>query len=198
MPPKREDRLSSASRSDQRFPFQLDRDFLDIFGRFFDSLKLREPYQGTRSQQETLYEFTSTTIDMYVQGTQLLPPPGADGEGLAVDPVYRTQVELLKELTWCYVINNPALAGHQHGQRKAIRTLFQVFDEAAERRNWSLFPPLFREDAIGLAREGQLTPARRVRLVADTIAGMTDQQALRLYQRLTGLSQGSVLDPIVT
>ena len=35
-------------------------------------------------------------------------------------------------------------------------------------------------------------------LVADTIASMTDQQALRLYQRLTGLSQGSVLDPIVS
>jgi dGTPase len=108
------------------------------------------------------------------------------------------QVDLLKELTWCYVINNPALAGQQHGQRRAIRTLFDVFVEAAQDRKWSLFPPLFREEAKSLDERGFMTPARRARLVADTIAGMTDLQALRLYQRLIGLSQGSALDPIVT
>jgi dGTP triphosphohydrolase len=56
---------------------------------------------------------------------------------------------------------------------------------------------MVREEAIDLAKQGALTASRRIRLVADTIAGMTDQQALRLYQRVTGLSQGSVLDPIV-
>jgi len=179
-------------------PFKLDPNFYDYFDRFFDSVKLKEPYQGTRSQQEALYEFTSATINTYVQATRLLPPPGNDGEGVDIDPVFKTQIELLKELTWCYVINNPALAAHQHGQRQAIRTLFQVFDEAAERGKWSLFPPLFREEGIALAESRELSPSRRARLVADTIAAMTDQQALRMYQRLTGLSQGSVLDPIVS
>jgi dGTPase len=192
--------LDQALRRRQNSPkaFKPDADFLDIFNRFFESVKLREPYEGTRSQREALYEFTSATINVYVQETNLLPPPGANGEGLAIDPVYRTQVELLKELTWCYVINNPALAAHQHGQRLAIRTLFTIFDEAAEGRKWSLFPPLFREEGIELARQEDLSPARRARLVADTLAAMTDQQALRLYQRLSGLSQGSVLDPIVS
>jgi dGTPase len=178
-------------------PFTLDKEFLDTFGGFFDSVKLKEPYQGTRSQQEDLYEFTSATINIYVQATRLLPPPGDSGKGIHIDPTFRTQVELLKELTWCYVIHNPALAGHQHGQRRAIRTLFEVFNEAAEERRWSIFPAMVREEAVELARRGELTAIRRIRLVADTIAGMTDQQALRLYQRVTGLSQGSVLDPIV-
>jgi dGTPase len=185
-------------RQDIGKPFKFDLEFSDIFGRFFDSVKLREPYRGTRTQQEALYEFTSETINTYVQGTKLVGPPGNRGKGLEVDPVFRTQVDLLKELTWCYVINNPALAGHQHGQRRAIRTLFEVFDEATERGNWALFPPLFRDRAIELARQSQLDVSQRVRLVADSISSMTDQQALRLYQRLTGLSQGSVLDPIVT
>jgi dGTP triphosphohydrolase len=35
-------------------------------------------------------------------------------------------------------------------------------------------------------------------LVADTIASMTDTQAMRMYQRISGLSQGSVLDPILS
>jgi hypothetical protein len=34
-------------------------------------------------------------------------------------------------------------------------------------------------------------------LIADVVSAMTDQQALRLHQRLTGSAQGSVLDPIV-
>jgi dGTP triphosphohydrolase len=62
-----------------------------------------------------------------------------------------------------------------------------------------LFPPQFREEAEDvLQAQGDIPPARCARLVADTIAAMTDQQALRLYQRLTGQSPGSVLDPIVS
>src|SRR5262249_23560250 len=99
---------------------------------------------------------------------------------------------------WVYVIDNPALAGHQYGQRTVIRTLFEIFFEASKLRNLVLFPPQFREEAEEVLKsEGHMSPARCARLVSDTIASMTDQQALRLCQRLTGQAQGSVLDPIV-
>jgi dGTPase len=173
-------------------------DLKDVLDRFCESLLTKEPYTGTRSQRGQLCEFTSKTISDYVQGTKLLAPPGKNGKGLEVPDDYLTQVALLKEMTWCYVINNPALAAHQYGQRKAIRMLFEIFSDAAERRDWALFPPQFQEEANELLRqEGEIAPARRARLVADTIASLTDQQALRLYQRLTGLSRGSVLTPVV-
>jgi len=178
-------------------PFEWSIEFQDIFDQFFNSVKLREPFGGTRSQHEALYEFTSSAINTFVQGTSLQPPKGHRNDGLKIDPVYRTQIVLLKELTWCYVINNPALAALQHGQRKAIRTLFEVFNDAAATGNWSLFPPLFREQGVELAKQDDWSDARRARLVADTIAAMTDEQALRLYQRLCGHTLGSVLDPIV-
>jgi dGTP triphosphohydrolase len=74
----------------------------------------------------------------------------------------------------------------------------QIFAEAAGRRDWALFPPQFQEEANEeLRQEGEIAPARRARLVADTIASLTDQQALGLYQRWTGLSQGPVLGPLV-
>lgn len=112
---------------------------------------------------------------------------------------FLTQVALLEELTWRYVIDNPGLAGHRYGQRKIIRALFDIFSEAGRERNWALFPPEFREEAEDVPRtQGDIPPARCARLVADTISSMTDQQALRLSQRLTGQSQGSVLDPIVS
>jgi dGTP triphosphohydrolase len=112
-----------------------------------------------------------------------------------VTPEFRLQVDLLKEPTWFYVINVPSLASQQHGQRRAVRTFFAVFDEAAAQENWSLFPALYREEAIELHGRRALDPARRARLVADTIVAMTDQQPLRMYQRLSGLSQGSALAP---
>jgi dGTPase len=181
-------------------PFVQQRPELDeIFRSFCDWLPTREPYTGTRSQRGNLAEFAAKTVSDYVQGTKLLRPPGGNGKGLEIPADFRTQVALLKELTWCYVIDNPALAGHQYGQRKIIRTLFEIFSEAASERNWVLFPPQFREEAEDVLRtEGDIPPARCARLVADTIAAMTDQQALRLHQRLTGQSQGSVLDPIVS
>jgi dGTP triphosphohydrolase len=74
----------------------------------------------------------------------------------------------------------------------------EVFNEAAEKQKWALFPALYREEAIELTKQLKtIPPDRRARLVADTIAGMTDEQALRLYQRLSGHSQGPVLDPII-
>jgi dGTPase len=117
-----------------------------------------------------------------------------------VGPVFRTQVALLKELTWCYVIQNPALAALQCGQRRVIRTLFAIYTEAADRQEGPICPARFRDDALELADQhgGKLPSGERARLVADVIASLTDQQALLLFQRLTGLSSGPVLDPITT
>jgi dGTPase len=187
-------------RTDIGKPFpESHQDLKELFESFCDWLPTREPYTGTRSQRGRLAAFAGENVSFYVQSTKLLPPPGRNGKGLESPPEHLIQVALLKELTWCYVIDNPALAGHQYGQRKVIRTLFEVFLDAAEDRNWVLFPPQFREEAEDLLQaEGDIPPARCARLVADTIASLTDGQALRLYQRLAGFSQGSGLDPIVT
>jgi dGTPase len=169
-----------------------------IFTRFWEWLPW-EKYVGKRSQRGALAQFVSKTVSDYVQATRLRSSRGDDGKALDVPQEYRTQVVLLKLLTRYYVIDNPSLAGHQYGQRKVIRTLFEIYLDSAVKGAWILFPPQFREEAESVLREvGDVTPARCARLVADTIASMTDQQALRLYHRLTGLSQGSVLDPIVS
>lgn len=174
-------------------------DLKEIFDRFCEWLPTTEPYTGTRSQRGRLSEFTSKTVSDYVQGTEIQSPSAGGSKALKVDPAFLTQVALLQELTWCYVIDNPALAGHQFGQRRVIKTLYDIFFDAATHRKWVLFPPQFREEAEDVLKiAGDIPPARCARLVADTIASMTDQQALRLYHRLTGQSQGSVLDPIVS
>jgi dGTPase len=97
------------------------------------------------------------------------------------------------------VINNPALAGHQHGQRRVIRTLFRALHEASSRGDFFLFPAAFQDRAEQLGRQhpGTIPAGPCARLVADAVSSLTDQQALRLYQRLTASSPGPALDPIV-
>lgn len=171
----------------------------DVFKQFCVQLPTREQYTGTRTQRGHLAEFTAKLVSNFVQNTKLRRSPDEGGNGLERPDDHLTLVALLKELTWCYVIENPALASHQFGQRTIIRTLFKTYYEAARQRDWVLFPPQFREEAEEvLEAQGDISPPRCARLVADTISSMSDQQALRMYQRLTGSSQGSVLDPIVT
>ncbi len=193
--------LARAERRGDQIP--QDREFNKYFDGLFDSLRIREPYEGTREQQAILYHFVSWNINKFVTQTVLKPPPGNGGEGLETPPDVRREVDLLKELTRTYVIENPALAAHQRGQRQAVRTLFEAFNEAViDDKYRSLFPPFYRERAErlfeGHRAGGEVPPTERVRLVADTIASLTDRQALILYQQFTGVSHTSMLDPVIS
>jgi dGTPase len=169
-----------------------------VFGQLCDTLRISEPFRGTRSQSGSLNEFVSHTIHDLVDNTRLLPFPGRDGAALAVPPEQRLRVVLLKELTWVYVIRNPALATHRRGQQHVVRTLFAVYDDAALRKDWALFPAQAQEEAEDLVRQfdGEVPAGDRARLVADTIASLTDLQAVRLYQQLTGNSLEGLLAPL--
>jgi dGTPase len=170
---------------------------LDNFLDFY--IDIEGPYDGSRSRRQRLYNCTSNLIHTFLSGTSLRDPENAGGKALERSEIILTLVDLLKELIWCYVIYNPSLAGHQHGQRQVVRTLFQVLNEACMDGRFFLFPAAFKDwgEELRDKHNGNIPAAPRARLVADAISSMTDQQALRLYQRLTASSQGSVLDPIV-
>jgi dGTPase len=177
-----------------------DRDFQIIFNGLFDRIRVREPYTGTPEQQQLLYDFVSSNIHRFTSATRLVEPPES-GEAVSFPAEVAIEVFLLKQLLWLYVIENPALAAHRLGQRRAIQTLFREFNDAASHKRWPVFPALFRDRARKLFEErqvaGELTAEDRTRLVADTIASMTDKQALLVYQRFTGVSLTSVLDPLI-
>jgi dGTPase len=89
------------------------------------------------------------------------------------------EVFMLKQLTWHYVILNPLLATQQHGLRRLIRELFEILHRAADKKNYLVFP---------------FCGSRAVRgIIADYLAGMTEQQARKMYLRLCGISASSAL-----
>jgi dGTPase len=154
---------------------------------------LRQAYSGEWLERASLREFTSQLIGRYVGGTKLkLIDDGICR--LDIDEQLRLEVAMLKELTWVYVIEAPALVSQQFGQRMAIRKLVEIYlDAAASKKTFHLFPKYYRQ---GLeAAEGDTLQIKRT--VIDLIAGMTEAQALAMHNRLLGVSVGSGLEEII-
>ncbi len=120
---------------------------------------------------------------------------------------------ILKQLTWYYVIDNPALASIQEGQRRILQELFQYVTEVAEAhyleagsgfdslKSKRRLPALLRYYVDWALRdEGckEAYPERRQRLtrgVVDFLASLTDRGAHRLHARLAGDVDVSIMEP---
>lgn len=153
-----------------------------------------ERFDGTRRQRAVLRAFTSALIGRYVDAIQLREPTAGQPRAVIIDPEIEQEVNLLKELTWVYVIRNPALATQQWGQQRLITWLFDTFREAAAEKEPNIFPLSTRDQILKLRADGREDDRSQARLVIDLIASMTEVQALETYQKLTGLMPGSGLD----
>jgi dGTPase len=149
-------------------------------------LGISDPYEGRLEQRAALRAAGGGLIGRYVQAVQIEEADGRVWFTLPADPV--AEVTMLKELTWCYVIDRPSLAILQDGQRTVIHTLFTRYQEAVENHEYRLFPPGYVERL-----EDAETDGARARAVIDLIAGLTETAAIQIYQRLRGISSGSLV-----
>ena len=183
--------FSSLERKGQCVPYSKN-DCKTAFQELLDCFHITAPYTGTREQRARLRSSTAGFIGRYVGAIQLQNSTSADNRLVKIEDQANKELFVFKQLTWYYVINNVALAGQQYGQRKIIRNLFNIFAEEAESVNWDLFPVRYQE-----FMEQTDTKEEKVRVVADLISSLTEQQAISIYQRLTGISLGTVMDSIV-
>jgi len=175
---------------------ELRKAFTDLYSQlpYFE-----RPYDDSPRTRATLRRITSQLIGRYIQGTGLLAKPDDKGNYLDIPRHFKAEVVMLKELTWQYVIKNSALAGQQLGQQKIIEKLFAIYLDALSSNDaddWGILPARDRHERMKLKNShGQsVTKPMLIRLVADAIAGMTDQQAILMYQRLTGASLGGAFE----
>jgi dGTPase len=168
-----------------------------------------EPYDGSREQRAALRMFTAHLIDRYVRGTPDAPavklhvPTDDTSPRLVVSKEARKEVFVLQQLTSTYVFNDPALATVQYGQRHVLETLFDAFLEAArssDRGTQAVLPRYFRDllqDFLRVANSNEERDILCVRIAADTIAAMTEQQAVNLFRRFAGYDLNSPLEAII-
>lgn len=159
-----------------------------------------DSYQGRRDDHAAMHNLASALITRFIDSVQL------DARGkLAADQDQRDEIEVLKQLIWHYVINKPSLATLQQGERKLVRTLFELLSAWAtkaqrDQRELARLPVQLRQsletmeqdiDAKAVLSEEQ----RRLRAAADYLTSLTETQAVKMYQRLAGGHvEGSALD----
>lgn len=163
----------------------------DALERVMGAASVSLPFRGTRSDRASLRSFMSHLINKYIRSVSWIPNEFGE-DAVRVDEDVRLEVNVLKGLTWYYVIESQSLASQRFGQRTLIRSLFEALSEAVfDEQSWSVFPGFYRE----YLQAGTSTD-EKVRLVSDFISSMTEIQAVELHQRLTGAALGSGIEHI--
>ena len=122
---------------------QLEKVFRELLFLTFPAM---QPYRGSQSQRIGLRSFTSSLIDRYINGVTLVNENGSVRPHLK--PAYKDEIFMLKELTWTYVIQEPALATQQLGQQHMVKSLFEKYSNAAMRPSeLATFPDLLPRTA---------------------------------------------------
>lgn len=152
-----------------------------------------EPYDHTQAARAAMRTLGSRLITDYLDAFTVTNDPGSGKVKLQIDPNIVREVEALKLLVTVYVVRRPGLSVVQHGQQRLIRSLYDYYFKASaagtdgDRR---LFPPGVKERLENTDN----SPEARARIVVDLIAGLTEDSAMQLHQRLTGGRPGPVLD----
>ncbi len=163
------------------------------FDALMSVLNIREPYKPTREARVRLRRVTSTLIRDFVNAVQLDFSGGRPQ--IFIEKRRRAEIFMLKQLTWHYVIKNPALATQQHGQRLIIRQLFNAFYKAGTRKdpNIDFFPISVRELLPSLPAKGPIARKQLGRAIIDFISSLTEEQAIATHHRIHGIKLGSSL-----
>lgn len=150
-------------------------------------------YTGTLSQRANLRGLTSDLIRRYFPALTLHQPTLEDPRLVSIGEEAEREITMLKQLTWFYVIQRPSLAGQQHGQRRVIGDLFDIFHQASTKER-DLLPPGALDHYYMEVEEGNFSEdVLQARMAADIVCSLSEQQAISLHQRFTGIDPGSVL-----
>jgi dGTPase len=182
------------ARRRDKLPKDMDELFLrGAFDSLMSVLNVREPYTPTRKARVRLRQVTSTLIRNFVNAVQL--NTSAAPPGILIENRRRAEIFMLKQLTWHYVIKNPALATQQHGQRVIIRQLFNAFYKGATRKelNVDFFPISLQELLPSVPVRTSNDRKKLARAIIDFIASLTEEQAIATHHRIYGVKLGSSL-----
>lgn len=182
------------ARRKDKLPTNMDELFLrGAFDSLMSVLNVREPYKPTREGRVRLRTVTSTLIRDFVNAVQL--DASASPPRITIENRRRAEIFMLKQLTWHYVIKNPALATQQHGQKVIIRQLFNAFYQAGTRGepNVDFFPVSLQELLPAIPAKTVSGRQKLARAIIDFIASLTEEQALVTHHRVYGLKLGSSL-----
>ena len=158
-----------------------------------------EPYRGSREQRAEVRNWSSRMLGRYIRNAvELRKPDDDDSKIVKINPKAYQEVNFLKALTRHYVISNPALAAQQYGHCTMIEDLFDDLLDIVSTKDKHVAVPWKWQDVVNEEWDsGADGPGAQVRLVADMISDMTEEEAIAMHQRLRGIQAGSVFNRII-
>lgn len=161
---------------------QLEDSFQYIVDFVFSSIDSR--YTGTIDQRKTLWQLMTLLIGKYVTALKIKK---SSQKLVEIELDAKNQIDMLKQLTWHYVILNADLSVVQHGQRNIVRTVFNTFyNVTANQPEIKLLPPFYEELL-------KIHPEEKIRLVADCVSSMTEAEVCNVFNKLAGYKVSPML-----
>lgn len=168
------------------------------FQNFLDATyNLKGQYPpGSFEQKAQIKLISSQLIQTYIHSVQLSTKYGDRGQ-LKYNLQREEELKFLQRIVWSYVISNPRLATQRYGQKRIIRTLFEIYLEAIRDRDLSFIPARFVREFLEIEENSLSTTQieqEKTRMAVDIVSGLSEAEAVVQYRRLIGISQGSFLD----
>ena len=151
---------------------------------------------GSFEQKAQIKRISSQLIQTYIQSVELSTEYGDRGY-LKYNRNREEELKFLQRIVWSYVISDPRLATQRYGQKRIIKTLFEIYLEAIRDRDLSFIPARFVKEFLEIEEDiGDKTKMtlEKIRMAVDIVAGLSETEAVVQYRRLIGISQGSFLD----
>jgi dGTPase len=155
----------------------------ELYARMLDRLLADCPLSvgDTRRFRNALRCFANHLVDEAIGAVSLRA--GDDGSvTLVTAPEQHAMIMLTEGLTWHYVIDSAMLAPLRAEQRQLVRELFLALVDASGRAIQRDQLPLLLRHGLGHAQ----SESEMLRLVADTVASMPEQDAIAYHASLTG------------
>lgn len=178
--------------------FDGSRDSISDACAFLQTATSDDASPGSAAQLSILGNFRSAAI------TRFLSDVTVEKSGsyfkLVMPDETKHLMAFLKQLIWNFVILNPKLATQQAGQIALVSRLFNVYKKALSDsdRNVELLPARFEQLAREVVRvvDSKQRALKAARLAIDVVASLSEQEAIILDRRTTGVDVGSVVDLI--
>ncbi len=150
-----------------------------------------DPESAAETQLQ-IHRFVAFRINSYVRALSV-----TDGQ-VEINPASRAEVDLLKALTWNYVIDQPALSAQQAGQKRIVRELFEYYHHACAHDQLHMLPSWAQSYLLNsdLRSQHENDAELHARLACDIVASLSEGQATALYTRIMGIERGSIRDSI--
>jgi dGTPase len=134
-----------------------------------------EKYLGSIIQRRSIRALVSFFVRRWVSAT------GFQDGSLKIKDYAKQEVAVVQELTWQYVIEDPALRALQDYQNRMIRKVFEVLESGRREGVTSgLIPPSYLERI-----QEATTEPEKTRAIIDLVANMGEDQVINTHRAIS-------------